>query len=303
MSFTPRKRRAATLVELLMGVMVATLVILFAVSHVTRHQRAYDDVVSVIDLRARLRDGADILSADLRGSSPAGDTILVALDTAVEFYSVVGASTLCATPAPNRIILPPDTLPSGRILSSWTASPDTGDFALVFADSLSETGTGWERARITSVATSATASVCPLSAGLLSATDVAAPPRSYDLMLPAGFTVTAKHGAPVRIVRRVRYSVYRGGDGKWYLGYRRCTLTCATIQPVSGPYGSVAGGAMTFRYFTRAGSPLVGHGPAVDVGRVEIVSRASYARPVRPRGMARPSLGDSTVVAIAIRNR
>lgn len=297
------RREAATLVELLIGVIVATLVALLATTQITRHQRAYDDIASAIDLRARLRDGADILVGDLRGSFPAADTILVALDTAVEFYSVVGASTLCATPAPNRIILPPDSLPSGRILSAWATPPDTGDYAAVFTDSLPGPGSGWQRARVASVSTSLTSVTCPSSAGLLSATDGATATRSYDLVFEAGFVSTATRGAPVRIVRRVRYSVYRGGDGKWYLGYRRCMPACTAIQPVSGPYQSAAGTPVTFRYFTRAGTVVVGHGPTTDVGRVEITSRAYYARPLRLPGMSVPSRGDSSTIAVAIRNR
>jgi hypothetical protein len=296
-------RRAASLVELLIGLTLATMVILLGTSQIMRQQRAYDDVTSAIDLRARLRDGADVLSADIRGSYPVGDTFLVALDTAVEFYSVVGASTLCATPAPNRIILPPDSLPSGRILSAWATPPDTGDYAAIFTDSSAGLGRGWQRARVASVTTSATAVGCPSSEGLLSSVDAATSARTYDIALEEGYTATASRGAPVRIVRRVRYSVYRGGDGKWYLGYRRCSPVCAAIQPVSGPYQSAVGAPLTFRYFTSTGTVFSARTPTTDVGRVEIVSRAYYARPIRLPGMASPSYGDSATTVITLRNR
>ncbi len=297
------RRRGATLIELVMGMAVAMLVVTLAVSHVVRHQRTYNDVASALDLRARLRDGSDILAADLRGSSPAGDSLLVALDTAVEFFSAIGTSTLCALPAPNRIALPPDALPSGRTLTSWVATPDTGDYVLVFADSSPSSLAGWQRARIVSFANVATSASCPVSAGLLSINDVTGPARSYEATFAPMVSISAHRGTPVRIIRRVRYSVYRGGDGKWYLGYRRCTGGCAAIQPVSGPYESRAGSPMSFRYFTRNGAPLVGPGPSSDVARMEIVSRANYARPVRLPGMAAPLLGDSTVVTVTLRNR
>jgi hypothetical protein len=286
-----------------MGIVISALVILLAVSHVTRHQRAYDDVVAALDLRARLRDGSEIVAADLRGSSPIGDTLLVALDTAIEFYSPVGSSTLCSAAAPNRIVLPPDTLPTSRLLTSWLATPDTGDYAIVFTDSAASTSSGWQRGRVTSVASVPTSLACPVSAGLLSSADAATTNRSYELTLSPTVSITAQHGAPVRIVRRVRYSVYRGGDGKWYLGYRRCTSSCAAIQPVSGPYQGASGVPMSFRYFTRNGGPIAGHGPSVDVGRVEILSRAYYTHPIRLPGMARPALMDSGSIAVALRNR
>lgn len=286
-----------------MGIAVAMTVVTLVVSYITRHQRANDAVAAALDLRARLRDGSDILAADLRGSSPVGDSLLVASDTALEFFSAIGTSTLCASPAPNRITLPPDSLPSGRTLSSWVATPDTGDEMFIFADSTSSSPAGWQRARIVSFANIATPAGCPVSAGLLSASDVASPGRSYQATFDPTVSINAHRGTPVRIVRRVRYSVYRGGDGKWYLGYRRCTGGCAPIQPVSGPYESHIGTPISFRYFTHGGAPLIGHGPTSDVSRVEIVSRANYTRPLRLPGMAVALLGDSTVVTVALRNQ
>lgn len=296
-------RGAATLVELILGIAVAMIVVVLAVSHIVRHQRTYDAIAGAVDLRSRLRDGADIIAADLRGSSPLGDSLLVASDTALEFFSAIGTSTLCASPAPNRITLPPDTLVSGRTLSSWVATPDTGDYVAVLEDSSVTSGTSWRRARIVAFGNVATSIGCPASAGLLSVGDVASPTRSYQATFHPTVSINAHRGAPVRVVRRVRYSVYRGGDGKWYLGYRRCTGGCAAIQPVSGPYESRAGAPMSFRYFTRNGAQLVGQGPAADVGRVEIVSHANYTRPLRLPGMAVALSGDSTVVTVTLRNR
>lgn len=286
-----------------MGIVAAIIVVLLAVSHITRHQRTYNATEAELDLRARLRDASDVLVADLRGSSPVGDSIIVALDTAVEFYSVIGTSTLCTSFSSNHITLPPDTLPSGRMLSSWVVVPDTGDYAVIFADSSASSVAGWQRIRIIAFSTVITSSGCPLSAGLLTPSDIAGSGRSYDATLSEPVSVNAHRGSPVRFIRRVRYSVYRGGDGRWYLGYRRCTGSCAAIQPVSGPYESRAGAPLLLRYFTRSGDPLVGRGPTTDVARVEIVSRANYVRPFQLPGMSAPLLGDSTVVTVALRNR
>ena len=298
----PRRRHAATLVELIMGITVAMLVMTLAVAHITRHQRAYGAVASALDLRSSLRDASDIVMADLRGISPVGDSLLVASDTAVEFYSAIGTSTLCAAPAPDRITVPPDTLPSGRVLSTWLAAPDVGDYALVFTDA-PPASAHWQRGRITSVATVPTPIGCPLSAALLSAGDVAGAGRSYELTFNPAMSVNVSRGAPVRIVRRVRYSVYRGGDNKWYLGYRRCSGPCSVIQPVSGPYAGGTAMPLSFRYFARDGTELVGQGPSADVGRVDIVSRAVYTRPFQLPGMPSPLLRDSTAASLAFRNQ
>jgi hypothetical protein len=295
-------RRAVTLVELLIGIVVATLVVMMAVSHVIRHQRAYDAIAADIDLRTRLRDASDLIAADLRGVSSAGDSIVFASDTAVEFYSAIGASTVCTTPALARITLPPDTLASGRTLSSWITTPDTGDHAIIFRDSSAASPGGWVRARIASFGTTPTLVGCPVAAGLLSVIDVG-PARSYEIAFTSPLPAGVRRGSPVRFIRRVRYDVYRGGDGKWYLGYRRCTGVCAPVQPVSGPYESSAGPPIKFRYFTRSGATLPGNGPTTDVARVEIVAHAKYRRPVRLPGIAVPLVAESATVTVALRNR
>jgi hypothetical protein len=296
-------RRGATLVELIVGIAIAMVVVGLSVAHVVRHQRASSAVTDAVNLRTRLRDASDILAADMRGISPIGDSVLVASDTAVEFYSSIGTSTLCTTASVNRLTLPPDSLPSGRTLSTWITSPDTGDHVLVFMRVPPSPVATWQRARITSVATVSVGIACPLSIGLLAAGDMAASARAYDFTLASAVPPATGRGAPVRVVRRVRYSIYRAGDGKWYLGYRRCSGGCSPIQPVSGPYDSHGPPPLTFRYFTRNGAPLAGQGPSADVGRMEIVARAAYARPFRLPGMTAALTSDSIVTNVTLRNR
>lgn len=297
-----RARGAVTLLELLVGVVVGTLVVLMAVSHVIRHQRAFDAVSSDIDLRNRLRDASDLLTGDLRGASSVGDSILAASDTAVEFYSAIGASTVCTTPSATRVTLPPDTLASGRTLSGWVVTPDTGDYAVIFNDSSPSVTSGWTRARVVSFGSISTAIGCPASAALLAPSDVSAN-RSYELDVASPFPAGIRHGSPVRFIRRVRYNVYRAGDGKWYVGYRRCSAGCAPVQPVSGPYEGVTGPPLRFRYFRRNGAALAGNGPTTDVARVEIVSHARYARPLRLPGHPLTVAAESSVVTVTLRNR
>lgn len=286
-----------------MGIAVATLVVLLAVSHITRHQRAYRAIEAELDLRTRLRDASDILVASLRGISSSADSIMTASDTAVEFHLAIGASTVCTAPAPSVVTIPADTLPTGRVLSAWAVPPDTGDVMLIFIDSSATSGRRWERTRITSFATVPTAVACPPSSGLLSAGDAATAVPSYQIGFSPSITATVASGAPVRFTRRVRYSVYRAGDGKWYLGYHRCAAICATIQPVSGPYERAAGPPISFRYFTAGGVPLESSGPTADVARIQIVSHASYGYQVSLPGLGR-SLGvDSAVATVALRNR
>ena len=295
-------RSAASLVELIFGILVSMVVLSLAVSHVVRYRENHDAVSAILGIRAQLRDGSDILLGDIRGSSPAGDSLLVVSDTAVEFYSAIGSSTVCASPAPNRIVLPPDTITGGRILSSWVATPEAGDELLVFGDSASSP-MAWRRARITSFRSVVTAAACPPSAGLLSATEIAGSSRSYEVSVDPAVSLDVRRGAPVRMVRLVRYSIYRGGDGKWYLGYRRCSGGCAAVQPVSGPYQISAGPPMSFRYFTRTGAAFGGSGPTAEVARIEVVSRVASTRSVRLPGGVRETIRDSALTTVTLRNR
>lgn len=296
-------RSGATLVELIVGIVLMTSVTTLAVSHIVRHLRSVNAISAALDLNGRLRDGADIIAADLRGISPRGDSLSLEADTAVEFYSAIGTSTLCATPAPNTLILPPDSLTSGRVLSSWVAEPEPGDDVLVFEDTTASGVAGWQRAAVQSVARVATSAACPLSAGLLLPGDVLGAARSLQVLVAPNLTLRSPRGAPVRFVRRVRYSVYRGGDRKWYLGYRRCPGVCTSIQPLSGPYEPVAGSPFSFRLFTNAGTPISTSGAFPDVARVQVVPRASYATPFQLPGMSTAILQDSLNLTVTLRNR
>lgn len=256
-------------------------------------------------MKTRLSDGSAILTAELRGMSVQADTIFFASDTAVEFMSAIGASTICTVPAPNRVTLPPDTLTSGRVLTAWVTTPDTGDFVAVLHDSSAITPTrSWQRFRVASFASVSTISSCPPSSLLTSSADVISGARSYEVTLPSYATIAATRGAPVRFMRRVRYSAYRAGDGLWYLGYRRCgAIACAGIQPLSGPYSPALGRPLSFRYLDRNGTPITGTGATTAVARIDVVMRAASSVTVTATGFQPAIITDSALTTIAVRNR
>jgi hypothetical protein len=147
-----------------------------------------------------------------------------------------------------------------------------------------------------------TAIGCPVAAGLLSAADVAGSGTSYQIAFAPTVSIDIGRGAPVRIVRHVRYSVYRAGDDEWYLGYHLCDAACLGVQPVSGPYNGDDGPPITFHYFKHDGSPLISSSPTTDVGRVEIMLRASYRQPFRLPGTATAISADSMITSVTLRN-
>jgi hypothetical protein len=115
-------------------------------------------------------------------------------------------------------------------------------------------------------------------------------------------------GAPIRVTRPVRYSLYRGSDG-WSLGQREwntATLRFNTIQPVSGPFLSAAAGGIRFPYYDSSGAALPL--PVVDPRAIALIRfdlRGQTAQVVRAVGAAGPLAPriDSTSTAVLLRNR
>ena len=71
------------------------------------------------------------------------------------------------------------------------------------------------------------------------------------------FPVAFQVGTPIRVTRRTRYSLYRAGDGDWYLGRR--TMGPAgwdVAQPVAGPLSSAGDRGLRIVVRDRRGDAL-----------------------------------------------
>ena len=296
-----------TLVEMLIALVLALIVGGVIIALLNRQQRLYRGLMDIMDVRTRVHDASDILVADLRSTSVMGDTIRLAADTAIELFSAIGASTLCSTPSGAWLTLPPDTLANGNTLTAWLSVPDTGDEVLIFHDSTARSPIReWERFRVLDVRRASVVLACPPSSGFTTAADVAAGASGYVVTLSAPPSTAIRAGAPVRFVRRGRYSVYRASDGLWYLGYRRCDPAgagCEIVQPVSGPYDGSGALPIAFRYYRSDGSELMVSGPTTDVVRVDIIARARSTAVLQIPGFPRASFSDSGVASVAFRNR
>lgn len=297
------ERSGFTLPELMIALGITLLVVGATVTVLMRQQRFYRSVGEILSVRTSMRDGVDILTADLRTAS-IQDTVRLASDTAVEFFSTIGASTLCTDPTGDRIVIPADTLPSGNILTAWSVVPDTDDFVAVYHDSPATAPTpGWQRFRLAAISSPPAATVCSPATAVLSSADLSGGARAYEITLAPSVVVAARMGAPVRFIRRARYSVYRAGDRKWYLGYRRCAAAgCAPIQPVSGPYDGGDDAPLELRYYTGLGVRIPTPASSVDVARIDIVLRAASAAAIGIPGLARAVMRDSLLATVAPRN-
>jgi prepilin-type N-terminal cleavage/methylation domain-containing protein len=283
-----------TLVELMVATAVAGVGGALIVGTLVRQQRFYAASEKVLDVRAQLRDGADVLVEDIRGAAVRDFGLPLMSDTAIEMYATVATSIACAASTGNTVGLPPAKLASGHVLTSILSPPDTGDVAAVFnAPNGTADSARWETYAVSSFASRSITSACPSSTGFTTSADSFTGSTAYVLTLATIPSPALRPGAPVHFLRRVRYSFYRSSDGDWYLGYRRCgSSSCATIQPVSGPYapyrGSPSTSGLSFRYYDVAGAQLSSASLSSGVARIDIVLRA---------------LTDSAIVTVSPRNR
>jgi prepilin-type N-terminal cleavage/methylation domain-containing protein len=308
-----RMRGGFTLIELIVATALAAIVGATLMITLRRQERFYSSATEMMQLRSQLRDAADVLVADIRGAAVSRYGLLLMTDTALELFTTLGTSVLCATPSGRTLFLPPATLSSGAGLTSLLASPDTGDLALVLSLPGGKTDSArWTESRISAFASRSLSNSCPATTGFTSALDAAAGRTGYALTLSAALPPEVRKGAPIRFVRRARYSLYRSSDGAWYLGYRRCNAigksVCATIQPVSGPYlaysrGGTNSSGLAFRYFDTNGNELFDAALSPALAKIDVVLRGETSRAVSLAGDARQRYRDSSVVTVSPRNR
>lgn len=296
---TARARRGVTLPELTVALVVGGVVLAMLSGIGVRQQRLYANVGRRITGQEQLRHAGAILPIDLRGVSAIDGDIAVgeARDTSLEIRAGIGSSIVCDTEGTAISLVSPA---ADSELASFTDLPREEDTLWI----LDETAVD-ERWLPFSVVHASTSSRPCASGRANAAADVGAgspTPVVVDVAPLGGGTIAI--GMPVRITRRVRYDVYRAGDGRWYLGYRDWNGALGrfnVVQPVSGPFLSPAEG-VGFRYFDGRGAVV----PPGDTGtgritRVEVVLRSTGSPTL---GAApTPNRTDSSVIAVALRNR
>lgn len=293
-------RRGLSLAEVTVVITLLGLIGAAIGSALLHQQRFSRDANDLLHIRESVRDAMEVLSTDIRGSSSA-DTIRLMADSAIELFASIGTSAVCRTVSSNAVALAEESA-GGNTLSSLLLPPDTGDIALLYTDGADASGRRWERHRILAFTAGSPAAGCLL--------DGTSPREAFTLTLQAAPDGPVTRGAPVRFVRRGRYSLYRSSDHEWYLGYRRCNAVgpsiCGAIQPVSGPYRRYSPDqketGFLFEYFDARGEAVNGVDSPLSVARVDITARAQ--RPGRRMvGSAESSIADSATTSIAVRNR
>jgi hypothetical protein len=294
-------RRGATLLEILVTTIIGGLALTLITMLCVREQRVFADLAEQSASYAQLRDAEAILPIDVRMASSVGGDVREARDTSLELRETIASAVACDTAA-GGVVLAPATA-DAYTYSSFVSSVSAGDTAwlLVATDS----SDGWRPYRVASSAAFRPGPCAALGPRLASpAIATARTVVVLDSLSPA-----LALGAPLRVTRPLRYSLYRGTDGRWYLGQRdwnSVTSTFNSIQPVSGPFRSPALGGLEFRYLDSAGGALsapVTNTRAIAAVLANLRSDTKSATRALASAGQRGARVDSAALWILLRNR
>jgi prepilin-type N-terminal cleavage/methylation domain-containing protein len=317
----PRRGRRAprlgfTLVELMIALVLVGIVGGTVMTLLLRQQRFYRAAGELVQTRSQIRQAIAILPNDLRGLSAPSLDVTEMRDSMIDFLAPTGSGIICSVdPAAGgvqNLYLAPTSTVRGAA-TNWSSAPQKGDLVAVLDD-----GTGAFRAPVSLVADAGGAVTSTLTTRCtgLPYTDPVqdAGKARIRITIPAPVVVAPQlgpvAGAPVRFLRRVRYSLYKEADQQWYLGYREHDgAAFGPARPVSGPYRPYATdttSGLTFTYYDVAGAALAPTGPRDQIARIEVsvrgVTKGSRGLP-GATGLADGRYTDSDRFFVAIRNR
>lgn len=227
------RRTGAIAAELAVAVALAGVAGVIGIGMLVTAERALRRGAADDAQASVLREAEQVLVADLESAAP--DSITLRGDTAIDLHTLVGTSVVCVA-APGLVVLP-GAAGEGRLipLTVWRQPVEVGDVVMAWDSG----GGAWRRAEVDSVRTVADGAGCATTSGFRSVADSVA--RVPVWRLRALFATMPVPGAPVRIVRAVRWTVVRGADRQWALSQRRCPRgVCGASQPVTGPLASPA---------------------------------------------------------------
>jgi prepilin-type N-terminal cleavage/methylation domain-containing protein len=320
-----RRRRGMTLIEIMISLVLMGIVGGTIMRVIMRQQRFYQGVNQIMSQRGELRNATSVLPVELRSLSSIGADLLVVSDSSIEFMQNVGTGVVCQVVDGSQVALPPETLASGQVLTSFYGygDPTAGYSVYIYNDSsvLGNEDDKWQK--FTLVATHGDATKCAASFTTVADLSKRRPilelssAEPNDALTGGPLSRYIEVGAPVRIMRKVKYKLYQASDSKWYLGfapYNYSTTAYDALSPVSGPYDAYATGSGTatgfgFRYFTVDDVEVASGADSTArsrIARVDLIARARTSSNVRTAGVqggASQQYKDSLAVSVMIRNR
>lgn len=313
-----------TLVEVMVALVLLGIIGGVLLRVILRQQRFYQGANQIMSTRGQLRQATSVLPVDLRNMSSVGADILEATDSSIQFRVNVGTGIVCQILDGSHVALPPLDLASKQTLTSWVggAEPEKDEsvVAYIFNDStsLGNEDDTWQPLRLKNLTYDNTKCIGPAFTSIL---DVGKKRPILELAGPTVDPVTLgplsqyiKVGAPVRLTRRVQYSLFPAADGKWYLGYSeydRGLGKFKQLEPVSGPFDPRVSGAsgISLRYYTVDGVEVASGADSAgraSIARVDLIVRGRTASQVGMEGIqngVRQRYRDSLAVSVMLRNR
>ena len=293
-------RRGMTLIEMIVAMTVGGVALALIAVISVRQQRLYADVADRAALTGQLRQASAVLPIELRGASPGAGDIREARDTAIELRSSIATAVVCDTLGGSIVLAPASPARRRSRIFDGDRSRRYGVVARARRyrgrlDSVRRLERVVCRARTVRTARSATE--CRGAAS-----------SRVGIRLGAAAPIANLTGTVLRVTRPVRYSLYRGGDGRWYLGQRDwnvASLRFNTIQPVSGPFSSASSRGLVFQYADSMGAALpipVSDPRAISLIRVDL--RGQSRNIMRAfAGQTQGKSTDSVHLAVWLRNR
>src|SRR5262245_21017566 len=295
---TTRARKGVTLLELLVTMTVGGIALSIVTLVGVRQQRLIGDLAQASAVSAQLRDAGAILPIDIHALAPALGDIREARDTSLEIRATIASAVVCDTGGAAIILAP--AINDIASFASIVTTIEPGDSAWLL--SLNDSTETWTPHRIDAVR-SGGASQCDARGPTLDAAIDA--PR---VALALDGATSAWIGTPVRVTRPLRYSLYRSGNGMWWLGQRDWSPDGAqfnTIQPIAGPLLSPALRGLRFEYFDSAGTELtlpVADARAIALMRIELRAETKTAPRILAANTASGRM-DSLSMWVMLRNR
>lgn len=228
-------RRGFTIVELLVGLVVGSIVLTSVVQMLIVQGRGYGKQREIIDVRETAREATALLAWDLRQSSVGGSPLAAIGANSVALRSSRGMGTICAKhPLLARYGL---WKTGGNILAS------ADDSALVYQLSRDK----WTALKITAVGT-------PAAMGVVACAWPGARPPDIVVEFAVGAktdTSYIKVGAPFRSFRRVEYAEFQLNN-RWWLGRKVGAAT--SYEQLTGPLAAPGSNGLAFAYYDTLGA-------------------------------------------------
>lgn len=284
-----RNRRAFTLAELIVAMVLFAVVGMSLFKVLLNSQRAFDTQAQSMDLQQNLRDAASLLPNELRELDAVDGDILGMSGDSITIRSMRQMGIMCSAPVLGTALPLNSKTFIVRPLVSAVRPFAVNDSLLFYYEGNQSVRTddAWVLGKLTAIGATV---VCP--------GETAATATTYTANLanpPANVAGNITNGSPVRGFQLVTYKKYLAPDGKYYLAI--VPNNVGTPLPIIGPLNGSGGLALS--YYDKNGAVTA---VRTSVAQIRIALRVETPKAVQlGRGQVAPA-SDAIDLAVTLRN-